>query len=474
MMQPALPQELVIPRDGMVLTHSVKFKPGVYVLADKGGDGVIRVGAKGITIDFNGAKILSVKEPKAGARDGFEGKGLVIDGFSDVVVKNPVVQGYRFNLVAVNAPGLRVEGGDLSYSRAQRIGEAGKPLEKWLELRSLDAWRDYGAGAWIEKSPRATFSSTNARFAQNGFVLVASDEASVRACDGSYNSGWGIALWSSSKGSFSWNHFDFCNRPWGGGTGGDAAGFAVVNGSNENMILGNSFTHGGDGLFLTDLVNGGYDSATKSFHFQGSSNDNTIAYNDGSWSPHNAFEGTFSFRNQYLRNWAEFSNYGFWLGFSSETYIDYNEINDNSADGIAIEQGRDNWIINNGVRRNREVAVHLWGGKGEHLKDHPSTMNVIGLNIIRESRLAISAEGSTKTWNSSNEIKNAPLPPDLQAEGVLPEEFPGRHWLVPRAQRATELFAERPANFRYYREGKGPRGPQAIRFDDFSPIPTGS
>jgi parallel beta-helix repeat protein len=45
-------------------------------------------------------------------------------------------------------------------------------------------------------------------------------------------------------------------------------------------------------------------------------NVNLIAFNDGSHSPHNAFESTFSARNRFFGNLASNSRYGFWCGYS--------------------------------------------------------------------------------------------------------------------------------------------------------------
>ena len=60
--------------------------------------------------------------------------------------------------------------------------------------------------------------------------------------------------------------------------------------------------------------------------------------------PANAFEGTFSTGNVYFRNLANDSNYGFWLGFSSNSLIARNDIWRSRSDGIAIEQGANNRI----------------------------------------------------------------------------------------------------------------------------------
>lgn len=89
--------------------------------------------------------------------------------------------------------------------------------------------------------------------------------------------------------------------------GANLAGFLMVNHSSNNKFLKNNARMGGDGFFLAGM--------TPEFEPVGCNN-NLFEDNDGSFSPHNSFEATFSRENIFRSNIANHSNYGFWLGYS--------------------------------------------------------------------------------------------------------------------------------------------------------------
>src|SRR5262245_46433022 len=307
--------EISIDRDNIRITKSVRIKPGVYTVADTDGNGVLQIAADNVVVDFRGATLVSRQNVKDGDKERYDGIGIAVNGRQQVVIKNATVQGYRFNLKVEECRELRVEGGDFSHSRAQRIGRGGKPIDIFLDLRHVKAWREYGSALWLENCRRSTITGCRAAGAQNGICLVSCRGCTVHDNDMSFNSGWGIALWGSENNVVSWNHADFVNRPCQRG-GGDNAGIAVVSGSHRNFIVGNSMTYGGDGFFLTDGENRG----------ERTSNDNVVAHNDGSWPDAIAFEGTFSERNVYYKNQANDAHCGFWLGWASNNLVADNTI----------------------------------------------------------------------------------------------------------------------------------------------------
>ncbi len=93
-------------------------------------------------------------------------------------------------------------------------------------------------------------------------------------------------------------------------------------------------------------------------------NHNYVARNDGSFSPNNAFEAVFSQHNVFEENVADFSNYGFWLGFSTDTVVTANQIRSNRLDGIAIDSGSRNQLLDNEIDGNR-TGIRLWCGSAE-------------------------------------------------------------------------------------------------------------
>jgi hypothetical protein len=69
---------------------------------------------------------------------------------------------------------------------------------------------------------------------------------------------------------------------------------------------------GGDGFFLAGMI--------PAYEYAECDN-NLFEDNDGSYSPNNAFEATFSQGNIFRSNLANFSSYGFWLGFSKVEHL---------------------------------------------------------------------------------------------------------------------------------------------------------
>jgi parallel beta-helix repeat protein len=188
--------------------------------------------------------------------------------------------------------------------------------------------------------------------AQNGILMIDSEGCEILGCNASFNSGWGLAMHGSSKNRVLDNRFDFCVRceKWRkDSAGGDSAGILVMQGSCDNLFAYNRATHGGDGFFLS--------AAAESL--ESPSSRNVVAYNDFSYSPHNAIEATFSTDNVFYGNLCCGSGYGVWAGFSSRSSFIRNEIDGCLADGIAIEHGAGN-VIDGNLIANAGKGVNLW------------------------------------------------------------------------------------------------------------------
>ena len=463
----AMSQEIAIDRDNMEITESVKIAPGVYRVVDADNNGVLHIKGDNIIVDFQGATLTALGPDQADLSKA-EGIGVAVSDARNATLANANVHGYLFNVRGFRAPGLKVAGCDVSRSRAQRIAAGGQPLSIWLNLRSLAAWRGYGAGLWLERCDGATVQGCRSNGAQNGLLLVDSAECTVTENDFSFNSGFGVGLWSSSRNTVAFNWIDFVNRPWGGGWGGDAAGLVVVSDSHKNYFVANSLTHGGDGFFLTDRVNGGINAERKTTGIEGSCDLNIIACNDGSWSPNNAFEGTFSTGNVYYRNLANDSNFGFWLGFSNHSLLLENEVLRNHSNGIAIEQGAGTCVEGNVLADNRGAAVALWSQDGWIRDLHPSTNLEIVRNTIRNCGTDYRLDNSTDVLIADNRVEGTrrmEFPSaDRTASGAVERFRQGEH-----GRRVDEIMAGKPAGFVMYREGRGPKGLEWLVADDFAP-----
>jgi len=443
------PKEITLTPATCHITSDARVKKGVYTLDDSG-NGAVQIDADGVTVDFQGSTLQSSKA-QTGKLEDFKGLGLTVMGHKDVTVKNAVIHGYQFNIKAYGCQGLKLVNCEVGMCKSQRMLVGDSPRNDWVWLRNLDSWRDYGGAVWLEKCTGAFVKRVVANQCQNGLFLVGTNKSTVVDCDFGYESGWGISLWEACDNLLCWNHIDFVDRPWGGWWGADSSGIVLCTNSNRNVWAYNSFTHGGDGLFLATL-NGGWDGQGK-LHEEGTCDYNEFAYDDGSWSPSNAFEATFSTGNVFYKDWCDDSTYGFWLGFSKKNLLLDNEINGSHADAIATEHGPYNCYIGNDIERTGGVAIHIWAGAEEKSKQSPSIGNVIVGNRIVKAAAAYGLENSTDTFFDRNVVQDAPIPTNFQSAAAPAQPIPEYH-----VSRLKEIMALKPAGWRFYRDTDLPKG----------------
>jgi len=454
---------------GQLLDSKHSMRPGVYEAVGQDGHPAWIVRGNDFSLDLSSRTLRASGTGKG--QDANTGIGVLVDGCTNVTLKNLDVSGFRVNIMLKDCKNVRILGCRASKSRAIRMGNAGKPVDTFLNLRNIDAWRGYGAGIWLERCDGCYLERNSASLAQNGVVLVECSHCNLVNNDCSTNGGWGFALWHSDRNTLAWNHADFCNRPWAGGWGGDSAGIVAVNICIANQFIANSITHGGDGFFLSDRLNGGFDTKKGTYNFATASNNNFIAHNDGSWSPNNAFEGTFSEANLYYGNHAEESNYGFWLGFSNSSFVYDNEILKNRSEGIAIGQGMGSMIYRNRIIGNGNVGVHIWSDDGPARTARPSDQNRVIENQIIDSKLAVSLERTNHAAILNNTIRNAAIDPKIK-RGIPPlaESMRLASWKQSStAKRLDGWMLKRPANWQFYRDTAGPKGQEALKVGDFAP-----
>ncbi|MCX2728109.1 right-handed parallel beta-helix repeat-containing protein [Thermomicrobium sp. 4228-Ro] len=310
------------PRAGLVVTASTELAPGRYLLPDPAG-GALRIAADDLVLDGQGALL------DGGGRGGV---GVVLAGRRRVVVRNLTVRGYAWALVAIDCEELLVEDCDFSAN--------GRSDGTFLDITRSD--EGAGGGARLLRTSASRIARLRATGQDIGVDLVSCRGIVVADCDLSHNAAWGIRLHGSTECRLERNRARHVNRC--GGTGCDAAGILLTWGSHRNCIAGNDLRWSGDGFFLGN-------------QFSPPSNDNLVVGNDGSYSPNNAFEATFSRGNVFRRNRACWSNYGFWLGFSTDTVLEENLITDNRTDGVHWEHGARGTLRANLIARNGRDGV---------------------------------------------------------------------------------------------------------------------
>lgn len=399
-------------RDDTVITNScvVRIAQGL-VIPDANTNGVIQVAANGVTLRFAAGSELR-GAPATNAWDTLTGVGIRIHNQAGVKIENARVHGFKNGLVASRAPGLIVAGGDFSDNYRQRLRSTREKEanEDWLYPHRNDTakWRDqYGGAVCVEESDGVTIRKVKVRRGQNGIILDRVNDSAVYDNDCSFLSGWGLAMWRSSRNRVEYNAFDFCIRGHFEGSynrGQDSAGILAFEQCNENWFVGNSATHGGDGFFgfagheaigetwvnqerarlrqvhKTNDVDRLLEVPVKLIERLSplGCNNNIFIGNDFSYASAHGLELTFSEDNQFYKNrFVENGVTGIWGGYSSRNVIADNEFAGNGELGYGLERGAinmehasQNYILNNRFVNNK-CGVHLWWDNDGALMGYP-------------------------------------------------------------------------------------------------------
>ncbi len=361
--------DVTVTKDDTVIKESCRIViPPGHVIEDKNGDGVIHIGADGILVTFAEGTVLRGAKDDA-APDALAGTGLRIKGRKKVTLRGLRVRGFKAGIHATDAQTLTVEDCDLSGNYRQRLRStrAAEDGADWLYPHKNDEnqWlTQHGAALCIEDSEGATVRRVRVRRGQNGILLDRVTDSKIYDNDASFLSGWGLALWRSSRNIISRNAFDFCVRGYSHGVynrGQDSAGLLMFEQDSENVIAENSITHGGDGIFAF----AGEEALDR--RERKGCNKNIFLGNDLSYAAAHGLELTFSFDNRVLQNrMVGNAICGVWGGYSQDTVIARNTFGGNGEGayglergGINIEHGAGNLILENTFAGDA-CGVHLW------------------------------------------------------------------------------------------------------------------
>jgi parallel beta-helix repeat protein len=239
----------------------------------------------------------------------------------------------------------------------------------------------YGAGIFLNEVTDAKIRDNDLQHQMNGILSYHCKHLEVTKNIANYCSGFGFHLYDTSDSTFTDNYADYCCRYYlsdsGSHLGADATGFLIIYKSCNNIFRRNYARLGGDGFFLAGLTPQGIDVGC---------NYNLFEENDASYSPNNAFEGVFSKGNIYRANKANYSNYGFWLGFSRDCTLTNNQIYSNRQAGIAVENGVHFEVLENDIQNNTH-GVLIWTRSYEFLKNVPNINSTSSDWLIERNRL---------------------------------------------------------------------------------------
>ncbi|MCY4417390.1 MAG: right-handed parallel beta-helix repeat-containing protein [Chloroflexi bacterium] len=361
------------------------FQPSQYIgLKAPSAPGVIiEICTDGVAVDLSGVVLDG---------EGHGGVGIWVHDCADVSITRGVVMRFHYGIRAENVRNLNL--------RDCVVSDNTNPLDAcWLSDIETPVEEGFGGGIYLRAVRDSTVENNLVPNNFNGISLVRCDRNVITGNNASYCGNVGIYLLTSCDNEVSDNSAEHCirytDRFWCDTA--DSAGILLEHGSHRNRIVGNSLRYSGDGFFIRA-------------HNREPSNNNLVSRNDGSYSPNNAFEAVFSSGNKFEDNIASYSNYGFWLGYSTNTTVRGNEISSNRFDGIAIEHGRDNRIENNRIASNRN-GIRLWSGPvlaGYEIPESPPRYSISG-NAIEDSRdCAISVTEDHEAKLSDNALHRNP------------------------------------------------------------------
>ena len=425
-----VPTVRVTSDDAAISRSCVIVIPVDAVIEDLNGNGVIQITAPNVEVTFAAGSCLR-GSPKDRRPDEYKGYGIRIDGQSNVTIKGVRVSGFWGGLWATKADGLTLDRVDASDNRRAYLKStpAAEDSGDWLFPHDNDEnqWLlNYGAAMYVEDSNWITVRNCKVRHGQNALCVDRVNDSQIYDNDFSFNSGWGIAMWRSSRNTISRNACDFCVRGYSHGVynrGQDSAGILMFEQNCNNVIAENSATHSGDSFFgfAGKEALGETGSHPADWYQRRGNTANLLIGNDFSYSPAHGIEMTFSFANVFYDNrLVENAICGVWGGFSQDTLIASNQIEGNGEmayglerGGVNIEHGQRNRIVANAFKANK-CGVHLWGGPVGAFADRPwakangteSKDNFVGGNQFVGDKLAFHLRGPGDLVLGDNVFEN--------------------------------------------------------------------
>lgn len=446
----AQPVGVEIPSGRSLRVHgTVRVAPGEYLRPPLGADrtaGVIVIEEQeNVVLDLTG---VTLRGTKAGTDlDQSAGWGILIKGCQDVTIRGGTIGGYKVCIAAFDCGKLAIEGVTFDGWYAQHLLSTAQAEDgsDWLFPHENDAneWiTNHGAAISLTDCVESRIQGCRGRHGQNGILLTRTSAVEIFDDDFSFLSGWGLALYRSSKNVVSHDLFDYCVRGYSHGVywrGQDSAGILMFERCCDNLFAFDSATHSGDGLFLfagNDTVGG---KAFERGELDAGGSDRNIWYrNDFSYAVANAIEATFSSQNWAIGNTLNGSHqHGVWGGYSNRMVVLDNEIHDTLGGGVSIEHGQDCVIARNSIERN-DMGVQLWwdedkelvgGPFGQH-RDTSSRDHWILKNAFAENAQDIVLEKTSGVTFSGNRYTPGDRPikaENLELAGASASDEPERN-----------------------------------------------
>lgn len=335
--------------------------------------GPIVVTASHVTIDGQGAWVVGATE---GAPREYKGVGIRARAVNGVTLRNINVKGFETGLRVEDAEGWTIEGCDFSDN-----------------FHDPDfGWGENGrrGGIVLTRVRKSTLRGNKANRNWDGCGLEACDENTIEGNDFSRCSNTCLKLWTSRRNTITGNNLSYGIRISPGEVHArDSTCVLIESGSNDNVFRGNDCTHGGDGIFVR-VLNGWCSTG------------NLFEENDCSYANNNAIE-CWAPRNRWVRNKANHSSYGFWMGGSDQTALIDNEaawngdpkghhnsphLPDGGHAGIVFMFGPGSHVVVRGNRchHNNGAGIALIGDQESRGEKWKIRHWIIEQNLLEENR----------------------------------------------------------------------------------------
>lgn len=350
----------------------------IYSFSDAAQNGVILIkDVQNVTIDGNQSELHGAA---------FQGYAIKIENATNITLKNfKMIKGYFYAIHAINSSGIVIENSTISENKRDDAG--------WIVIfqGAADA---HGGAVFMDSCQTSTISDNTMTGQNDGVAIYNCSNIDILNNDLSWNTSYGIRMFHSHYCNILDNNASHINRPLTDPS--DCAAILLLDAFN-NKVERNDFSHSGDGIFLNN-------------YYSMEPANNYFAYNDCSYSPHNAIEAVFSDGNIFNHNTCNHSNYGFWLGYSFNSIIDSNEIRFNAgldADGgggIAIDRGYNN-VISHNIIANNSQGVRLWDGSPiAPYNSNDSKDYMLSLNTFYGNRIALNATSTENLSVTNNDF----------------------------------------------------------------------
>lgn len=294
--------------------------------------------------------------------------GFLLENVQNVQIIGCAARGFRYGLIAVDSAQIEIRSARFDHNFHD-------PNAGWVQ----DSVQ--GGGVRFQNTHSSTIADSSLRENWNAIELRRSNRNTVvnNVADRCSNTGVTVVASDNNRivaNNMSWairgENLSYPNN-WYRVDTRDSAGIILDAASRFNLIRGNNFTFGGDGVFIRSVIGA---CATH----------NIVQDNDTSFSPHNAIECWCDW-NQFIDNLANDSDYGLWLGGSDAAIVRGNIVERNLTDGISIQIGenRGTVIEGNTIRDNGRTGILLTGREIQSW--HPLTHQ--GANLANSSGILV-------------------------------------------------------------------------------------